>query len=570
MSGETSIDVTTVPRIDNGDSIAFTLDDSYYVVDVSADALDIEGKDIKDVSVSVVKNDDGTYKVQAAGEKGLDCASVKLKVKVAQKPVEVKTGTAEKGTITVTEQRIMSDEKTTLHATLTPNEGYRADRDSVKATITDTVGTEKKVKTVSGKRQKDGTYTFEIPEGLSESAVVEVSADFELGTDNSDVPEVSAGISVAVNVVQSRNNAIVKGSSITAGEGLTMNATTEKADSTAKAIAGYAVTNTGLAGAISVNVASAKTNAKIYGNNTVLNLGGGDFEVVSDANVHFGTQGNAQGEGSAAGLGVGAGLAIAVTGSDVVAAVQDGVAVSYLEDAVSDNIRVMATQKLKDVIVAKAGGEGGVAVMPVLALDITGSDATAYLGKLTGSAFTAGSDADLYAADELKTGVIYALNDASHEVLAKGSAKSGNTAVGATFDITIINDSADARLNHSMTMNGIYVGADSVSVLKSVSKAGAEGAEEEEKKEDGSDDKDGADEQADTMIAGGAGLSKMNDSSNVSAEDVLKKSGERQQAETSEGGVSVAAGFVLNIQDNSAYAAVGESARLNAVRAPII
>lgn len=202
---------------------------------------------------------------------------------------------------------------------------------------------------------------------------------------------------MAVNVVQSRNNAIISGdTTISADDGLSLTAETEKADSTGKAIAGYSSGNIGIGGAISVNVASAKTNAKIYGNGVDITLGGGDLEITANADTHFGTKGNAKGE-SAAAAGVGAGIAVSVTGSDAVAAVHDNVQFHLAdEDAALDNIRVIATQKVADTIYAKAGGAGGVSVMPVLALNITGSSANAYLGALAGDILSAGSERDLY------------------------------------------------------------------------------------------------------------------------------------------------------------------------------
>lgn len=116
-----------------------------------------------------------------------------------------------------------------------------------------------------------------------------------------------------------------------------------------------------------------------------------------------------------------------------------------------------------------------------------------------------------------------------------------------------------------MIANGIFVGADAVSTVKNLSAAGAKGADAGD---DGDGDEGAADKQADSAIAGGANLTSENGSNNVSAESVLGKSANRQQAETSEGGVSVAAGFALNIQDNAARAAVDGDAALQAVRAP--
>jgi hypothetical protein len=359
-SEHTEIAVETAERMDNGDTISITSkDDSYYIKEVKATAQGSDGglMPIDDLpEIAVTKNEDGTYTLNADGVENLqdNCASVQLEIKVALKPVVVEAAEAENGEIKVTEKRIMNGEKTVIHAELEAEDGYRADRGTVKALIKDGQNEQ----TVVGKRQKDGAYTFEIPDSISENATVEIQAEFEMGKDDPDMPSVSAGVSVAVNVVQSCNSAVVKGGSvIEAGEGLSLTAETEKADSTAKAIAGYSEGNIGIGGAVSVNVASAKTTSKIYNaadRATEITLGGGDFELSANAGVHFGTKADAEGEDPAAAAGVGAGVAVAVTGADAVAAVQDNVKFSLAdEDAALDSVRVIAAQKVKDAIVAR-------------------------------------------------------------------------------------------------------------------------------------------------------------------------------------------------------------------------
>ena len=64
-------------------------------------------------------------------------------------------------------------------------------------------------------------------------------------------------------------------------------------------------------------------------------------------------------------------------------------------------------------------------------------------------------------ADEPAVAVVYAKSAAEHQVAANASAAGGKVAAGGSFDITILNDSAIARLSHSVEANGIYVGADS-------------------------------------------------------------------------------------------------------------
>ena len=58
------------------------------------------------------------------------------------------------------------------------------------------------------------------------------------------------------------------------------------------------------------------------------------------------------------------------------------------------------------------------------------------------------------------------------------------------------------------------------------------------------------------MVGGGASLAGVNGSNNVSAGGIMGANGGRQTAQTSEGSVAVAAGFVLNIHENSAKAEI--------------
>ena len=195
------------------------------------------------------------------------------------------------------------------------------------------------------------------------------------------------------------------------------------ANSTLKAAAGYSEGNIGIGGAIAVNVAAAKTNA-IIGKDASVSMGG-DLEIGAKADVHFGTLGDASGSKKAAGTGVGAGLGIAVTGTDTVAAVQDGAKISALsENDILDGVKITAVQTVADVVSAKAGSAGGNAITPVLALDITGSDAQAYLGALG-----TGSEVAVNGADAPALAVIFAKNDAAHQVAANASAAGGR--VGA-------------------------------------------------------------------------------------------------------------------------------------------
>ena len=592
VDGETvAYTVNATPYMDNGDTIKldFPDDSNYYVTAINVVGItkeELQGtkedkirdftrdgdKSLESLPLYYkVRKGDGPWEIASneAFEQRFD--RMELRLTLAEKPVQVTAGDSEttfkangeyaveNGTIKLDQSRLLNGEAATLTATLTPEDKHYLKKDSVKAVITDKDSEGNPTETtVYGKLKKDGSYTFDIPSTLSENAKVNVQAEFAQG--DTSVPSASIGVSVGVNVVQTTNNAIISGdTTITAGDGMSLNANTEKADSTVKATAGYSDGNIGVGGGIAVNVSSAKTNAKIYNGVNIL-LNGGDFEVGADADVHFGTKGLANGGATATKAGVGSGIAVAVTGSDVTAAVQDGVA---FQVAGMDNLSVMAKQTVQDAVVAKAGGSGGnVSVMPVLALDITGSSANAYLGAKAGSAITLGSADELGDGDELKTAVIYAKNDAKHEVFSDGNA-AGSVAIGAAFDLSIIDDSAEATLKHSVTANGVFVGADAISTVEATANAGASGAAP-----GGDDDEGKGDAQADKAITGAAGLADMNGSKNVSTAGVMEKNSNRQKAETSEGGVAVAAAFVLNLQDNAARAILDGNIAVQAVRAP--
>ena len=94
-------------------------------------------------------------------------------------------------------------------------------------------------------------------------------------------------------VIQSTNNALIKKATISS-TGVSVQANTGNAEGTLNTAAGYSSGNIGIGGAISVNVSSAKTNAKIL-KDASITLKGGSLDLAANANVKFGTNADASG-----------------------------------------------------------------------------------------------------------------------------------------------------------------------------------------------------------------------------------------------------------------------------------
>lgn len=160
------------------------------------------------------------------------------------------------------------------------------------------------------------------------------------------------------------------------------------------------------------------------------------------------------------------------------------------------------------------------------------------------------------------------------EMAANASAAGGRVGVGGSFNISILNDSAEAYVRRSLKSRNLTVNAVSRSTLKSTSRAGAKGASSGstaagsgtgtttsggsgDDADDGSS-KGESDQQADHLIGGGSKLAGRTGSTNTSAAITNRMNSGRQGAQTSEGSIQVAAAFNLNIMKNRAEASIAD------------
>ncbi|MDP3446823.1 MAG: hypothetical protein Q8S22_02065, partial [Eubacteriales bacterium] len=456
----------------------------------------------------------------------------------------------------------------TITITVTPAAGFKLKPDSLKIkTVEASVDA-----TITVTADANGVYTHKLPVPVGgESAPMNIVIWGEFVKDPNYTGETtstakkksfSLGVGIAVAVVTHQNYAYIKNGTISANS-LSLSATsgsdTEKLIFSAESKAGYSQGDFGIAGAITVQVVSAKTKALI-GQDAVITLGeGGTLRVISESYESSKTIAKSVSTGTAARLGVGAGIAVGVFGIDVISCVADNAAISVLNNAALKNVTVSAAHDNTEALSAEAGSSGGISITPVLALLISGAHVEATLG----------TSAQLLNATEDVS--ISAKSNCAREMAANASAAGGSVGVGASFSISVLNDSATAALRRSMHARTVKIIAVSRSSLKSTSRAGSQGASSKSSSSStstestSSEGEEGeADQQADKGISGGANLAGKTGSSNVNSSAIGNLSTNRQTAQTSEGNVQVAAGFNLNIMANRAEAVISGGATVTA------
>jgi len=432
-------------------------------------------------------------------------------------------------------------------------------------------------------------------------------------------PKNALGAAVAVAVYDLDNVARLIGYGNVTSQGLTVTALSPSNASVVIAKSGHMpttdATEIGIAGAVAVNIVSITNSAVIAAGS--YNLTGGSVDVISSGRGFFSTVADASGtrttpekpatdvkkpekpkpaEGTEAeeteSVGVGAGIAVAVTGIDALAQIEDGVIFNLADGVELDSVTVRASFEATEQVYAAAGASGGTAIVPVLALVVSGVSVEALVGATPISGSGAG-DFLVVSGDV----VVDADAKVTRELTADAAATGEGVGLGAAFAIAIINDSAYASLGRNVRSRGnVRIDARSASKLKETAKASATGAEPESSptagKADGGDatagktqeeteavasdsddshlptpdegetdvdkatadrfSKEGAaDKFADKNTDTAKDLADKVDTKNVNSDAVNDLTTDRQQAQTSEGNVQVAAAFVLNIQKNT-------------------
>ncbi len=377
------------------------------------------------------------------------------------------------------------------------------------------------------------------------------------GSQDAQDADVVVGATVSINIVNHENVAEIKQGNIEAKE-LVVSANSGSEDSPVtvhtEAVAGHTdKSEYGIAGAVAIDIASISTKALIGDKAQLvvkddgLTVKSNSYEkikTISTTNEEIG-ESNAQ-------VGVGVAISVDICGVDTIAQIGSENAQTVVNSDIA-SMAIDAANKLVEDIEATAGATGKVGASPSVTVVVSGANTESY-------AYFKPATATINMSGDFEQD---ASNNVERTVSADAKAESQNGGSGALV-VTVLNDSAYAKGKSDIKANNIKINARSKSILsKARARASSQGAMKNGgKTETGSDDSDAAagdgegdqDKQADEAIDGAKNLSKKVGTKNVNEDSIGKLTENRQKGQTSEGSVSVAAAFIVNIMSNESMA----------------
>ena len=478
-------------------------------------------------------------------------SSVSLLVNMTLKDYELTGSTDPDNLGSIEPEFARADKNEKVFVNIVPKDGYRIKADTLKARISGGSGSFQIVL----KREGENRYSFTVPgENLDAGTKIEVTGEFEKG---SDALAVSAGVAVAVSVVQGNNENAIQGGKILSEGDISLSALTSGTKAVTEAKAGFNQGKTGIAGAVAVQVASVKTRAATEadaeGSLTIHN-GALMQEATSIGKAEFTVNADASGKkkSSAENTGVGAGIAVGVDALITEAEAEDGLIIG--KGTKLTGISITAGQKIQDTVTARAGAAGGsAAVVPAAAVDVFEGRALGKLGRLDGV------NGPLDVTDKVRvTASSSSARDAyNHTVSADGSAMGGSVALAGAFAVSWLDNRAEAILNQSVNAGSVIVNAKATDALKETATAAASGGDKGKKDAKGGS----ADKQANSLMDGAANLAGKN---GMNGTQIKQDTANRQKAETAEGSVAGAGALALNIMGNKSLAEIADSVNVAA------
>ncbi len=281
----------------------------------------------------------------------------------------------------------------------------------------------------------------------------------------------SAGASIAVMVNQSEVAATLTGDkdknhTITA-DGITVkadnayNGDASEDDQTAETAKTVAV---GFAGGTSQFAGSGSVTVNVIDQTTDATIGKGNYDAGSkEVNVHAANTaqlfGLAGGVSLSAGSGAGAAVDVQTYKGHTYAGLADG---ASLTKASSVHVNAESVEHMTSIAAAGAGGAGTFAGAGAAGAHSVSTDTKAYVGQ---SEVTEAGDVSVTAKDETKLNTI-----------AGSSAVSGNTGVGLTAAVEVVNKKVEASVGDGATVKGDALTVQAENTSESVTAAAGLGA----------------------------------------------------------------------------------------------
>ena len=230
----------------------------------------------------------------------------------------------------------------------------------------------------------------------------------------------------------------------------------------AEAHSGASGGDTGVAGALAINVGISHASASVADSATLTMTDGGNVSLVAENFVVNAAQAKAS-QADATKTGVGASIVLNIGETHTDASVGDFAIVSGAHD-----LKLSAASSNHMTTRAEGGAGGATAVTPVIAITVSDNHTSATLGAL--------------ASGEVKlTGALEAsaAHDGSAETVAEGDTKSEDTGVGVSIALTVAIDSAIASTARNIDAGGaVSFSARTTSANKSEAKASVAGGED--------------------------------------------------------------------------------------------
>ncbi|MFZ2267304.1 MAG: leukotoxin LktA family filamentous adhesin [Azonexus sp.] len=430
------------------------------------------------------------------------------------------------------------------------------------ATTTAKVGKGRRITSSNGALQVSSTNETDASAKADGSQVDSGNTDVGIGA------AVALNVGVSTNVAQISDNALINTRGVTVSA---VNSAGQKSDYAAEATSGAGAGNVGVAGSLAANVVVNTTVALLEGDTdssgtgASVNAGSGDVlvEAANATNSTVKTGANVTGTDAAAKVGIGASIGMDIAINTTVAEVADQAVLSGGKD-----LQLNATAAHTTSSEATGGASGAqVAVTPVVAVALAVNTTSARLGESTTGLGLSGAYSSKAEQSSTTTSK------------ASGQTQGDKVAVGASISLTIATDTVTADVERNITAaDGVSVAAKSTAKSSSTATASATGGAKA--KSDGSagstdtstPDAPGksVDEQVTTQgdAAKAAGQKNADTAPKTSATggDAGSKLNDKPQptpkAETSEGGVTVAAAAGINIGVATTTAKVGKGRRI--------
>ena len=373
---------------------------------------------------------------------------------------------------------------------------------------------------------------------------------------------VGVGAAVAVNAATSTNQATVGNDARVSTQGVTVKAEQaagETNDYGADATSGAGAANVGVAGSLAVNAVVSRTTARMgpTGAGTGINAGTGDVEIEASSRSASVVKAAAavEGTGGTAQVGVGASVGVNVGVNTTLAELANA---AVLSGGANMMVNASSEHSMETEVTGGAGG-ARIAVTPVAAVTVGINTTMARVG--TGAALNlSGSYASL------------AEQSTEQTTVATGQTQGNQVAIGASLGLGVAEDTVVASVERNLTATGdIDVTAASTSKSDTSATASVKGGQTADENDEPTN-ADGSDSQTvDEQVQGqgdsakDTGKKTADTSGQTDAGGKLDASKGKAppKAETSQGGVSVAAAIGVNVADNSVSASVARGVTIN-------